>query len=76
MSAKTRHSHSFAKAVSWRMFGTLDTFIIGYLVTGKLRLAGSIVGVELLTKTLLYYLHERAWDRISWGKHKEPRRPT
>ena len=70
--AKSReaHSRSLAKAISWRATGTLDTFVISYLITGELVLAGSIAGTELLTKIVLYYGHERIWAVIPWGRGK------
>lgn len=55
------HLKSVAKAISWRVVGALDTFVVSFLVTGKLTLAGAVVGFEVLTKTALYYGHERAW---------------
>jgi uncharacterized membrane protein len=61
------HSRSFAKAVSWRAVGTIDTFIISFFVTGKVSLAGTIAAVEVVTKIMIYYLHERVWAAISWG---------
>ncbi len=66
-SGREAHSRSFVKAVSWRVTGTIDTFIISYIITGKTVVAGSIAGTELLTKILLYYFHERAWNSITWG---------
>jgi uncharacterized membrane protein len=66
-SGREAHSRSLAKAVSWRLTGTIDTFVISFIITGRVSLAGSIAGTELLTKILLYYLHERVWSRISWG---------
>lgn len=62
------HSRSLLKAMSWRLTGTLDTFVISFLVTGKPAIAGSIAATELLTKIALYYGHERVWARIPWGK--------
>lgn len=59
---------SVAKTISWRIVGTLDTVIISYLITGTLALAVSIGGVELVTKMLLYFFHERTWNNIKWGK--------
>lgn len=59
---------SLVKAVSWRATGTLDTVIISYLITGRLTLAVSIGAVELCTKTVLYYLHERVWNGIAFGR--------
>ena len=61
------HGRSLAKAVSWRITGTVDTFIISFIVTGKASIAGSIAAVELLTKIGLYYFHERIWAVIPWG---------
>ena len=55
---------SFVKSMSWRIVGTIDTMIISYFITGKLTLAISIGSVEVITKTLLYYFHERAWAHI------------
>ena len=53
---------SAAKAITWRLVGAADTFLLGFLVTGKFGAAGAIVGFELFTKSALYYGHERAWD--------------
>ncbi len=61
------HGRSLAKAISWRVTGTIDTFIISFIVTGKATIAGSIAAVELLTKIGLYYFHERIWALIHWG---------
>jgi len=62
------HHRSLIKAISWRATGSIDTFIISFLVTGKIALAGSIATVELATKILLYYFHERVWALIPWGR--------
>jgi uncharacterized membrane protein len=62
------HLRAFVKAVVWRIVGSFDTFILSLLVTGKLHYAVSIASVEALTKIALYYLHERAWKLISWGR--------
>jgi uncharacterized membrane protein len=64
------HGRSFIKAVSWRTVGTIDTFIISFFVTGKVSIAGSIASIEVVTKILIYYLHERAWAMIPWGVDK------
>ena len=65
---KDAHGRSLAKAVSWRLTGSLDTFIISFILTGRAGVAGSIAGTELVTKILLYYFHERIWILIPWGK--------
>lgn len=58
---------SLAKTLTWRLFATADTFIISALVTKNLKLSGSIVAIEMLTKMIWYLLHERAWARLSLG---------
>jgi uncharacterized membrane protein len=63
-----KHSRSIAKAVSWRVTGTIDTFIISAIVTGRLGVAGSIAATELFTKIGLYYFHERIWAAVPWGR--------
>jgi uncharacterized membrane protein len=55
---------SIIKSVSWRIVGTLDTMIISYFITGKITVAISIGSVEVITKTVLYYFHERLWAHI------------
>jgi uncharacterized membrane protein len=55
---------SVIKSVSWRIVGTLDTMIITYFITGKVTIALSIGSVEVFTKTILYYFHERLWAHI------------
>ena len=59
---------SIAKSISWRFIGTLDTIVISWIVTGTLTMAFSIGVVELVTKMVLYFFHERIWNNISWGK--------
>ena len=64
------HTRSVLKAVSWRTLGTLDTFAISWFFTGKVEIAGSIAGLEIVTKILWYYLHERVWAAIKWGRRQ------
>lgn len=56
----TRRRH-FAKAVSWRVLGTIDTTLLAWIITGSFHVGVMVGGVEILTKTLLYYVHERVW---------------
>jgi len=59
---------SLAKAISWRATGTLDTFLISWLITGELALAGGIALTEVVTKIFLFWAHERVWNKIKWGR--------
>jgi uncharacterized membrane protein len=56
-----------AKAITWRIIGTLDTIIIGWILTGNLKIGLGIGGLELFTKMFLYYLHERVWYKSNFG---------
>lgn len=65
MVARKRH---VAKALSWRAVGTVDTFLLAWLFTGSIELGAIIGGTEVITKTLLYYAHERVWyNHIKFG---------
>ena len=74
--APEAHSRSFFKAVSWRLLGSIDTFIISYFVTGKLVFAASIASVETVTKIILFYGHERIWALVPWGRADQAAAPT
>lgn len=65
-----RKRRSVVKAISWRTLGTLDTILISWVVIGNLNFAVTIGGIELFTKMALYFFHERAWNRISFGREK------
>lgn len=67
---RDKHYRSVIKAVSWRTLGTIDTMLISYFVTGNLVWAISIGSIEVLTKIVLYYFHERAWDATKFGRIK------
>jgi uncharacterized membrane protein len=62
------HTRSLAKAISWRITGTLDTMIISLVITGSIKLAAAIGFTEVATKSVLYYLHERAWLKVPYGR--------
>jgi len=55
---KLRH---ILKTVTWRIVGTIDTIILSWLITGNFTLGLKIGSVEVITKMILYYLHERVW---------------
>lgn len=65
--ANATPARSFAKTISWRALGSLDTLLLGYLFTGSAKVAGSIASAEVVTKIVLYYFHERGWAHVGWG---------
>jgi len=64
MIERKRH---LAKAITWRAVGSADTFLLGWFLTGSIKTGASLSILETLTKTVLYYLHERAWYKTRWG---------
>jgi uncharacterized membrane protein len=50
-----------AKTITWRIIGTFDTFLLSWLISGNIKFGSQIALMELVTKMVLYYLHERAW---------------
>ncbi|HEY8399728.1 MAG TPA: DUF2061 domain-containing protein [Cytophagaceae bacterium] len=62
------NARSLTKGITWRVVGTIDTIFLSYLITGQTVNAFKIGGTELITKVLLYYLHERLWALIKWGR--------
>ncbi|MBI2271196.1 MAG: DUF2061 domain-containing protein [Bacteroidetes bacterium] len=67
---KEYHFRSIIKGITWRITGTIDTILIAFILSREMGLALSIGGIEVVTKMILYYLHERAWIKIEWGRHK------
>ena len=67
-----KHTRTVIKAISWRIIATFTTMTIVFLFTKKLILSLGVGVAEVLTKVTFYYLHERIWNRISWGKEKHP----
>jgi len=59
------YKRHIAKTVSWRVIGTLDTMILSGIITGSWITGLTIGGVEVITKMVLYFLHERAWYKYS-----------
>ena len=59
---------SFIKTMSWRTLATLTTAIIVYILTAELVLAISVGSIEVIAKIFLYFFHERAWNKIKFGR--------
>jgi adenylylsulfate kinase len=65
---KESHFRSVIKAFSWRFWATVTTMLLVYIFTGTIKIALAIGGLEVVLKMLIYFLHERAWDKIRFGK--------
>jgi uncharacterized membrane protein len=68
MSMKDLPQRSLVKGISWRVIGTLDTFFLAWIFFGTIKIAVPIALTEILTKILLYFLHERIWNLFVWGR--------
>lgn len=62
------HVRSVTKGVTWRIVGTLDTILVAWFITNKPMNALTIGGFEVFTKIGLFYLHERVWGKLMWGR--------
>jgi len=62
------NKRTVAKTVSWRLTGSASTFLISFLISGNFAIAGSIALVQITANTVLYYVHERIWNKITWGQ--------
>jgi len=61
-------ARSIAKTVSWRITGSGATFAISYAILGDFAVSGTIALVQLTFNTVLYFVHERVWNWIEWGR--------
>lgn len=59
---------SLVKTISWRITGSGATFAISYAISGDFSIAGTIAAVQMAANTVLYFVHERIWNNVSWGK--------
>ena len=64
------HRRHILKTITWRIVGTLDTIVLGWLITGNFQTGLGIGAAEILTKMTLYYLHERLWYQSRFGLPK------
>lgn len=63
---------SLAKAVSYRVLGSAATALVVYIFSGNMPLSASVGGLDMVIKIVLYFLHERLWNHISFGRPKRP----
>ena len=68
MNYSETRTRAIIKAVTWRVTATTDTVIIAFFITGTIKDALSIGVLELLTKGVFYYVHERIWNKSNFGR--------
>lgn len=67
-----RHSRTITKTLTWRVIATLTTILVVYIIDKDVK-SSLVIGVSAnLIKLFLYYLHERLWNRIKFGRIKPP----
>jgi uncharacterized membrane protein len=64
---KETAGRSITKALTYRFWQSLNTFIISLIVTGKIEMAAVIVSIEVVVKIVVYFFHERIWTKVRWG---------
>jgi uncharacterized membrane protein len=64
---KYRH---IIKTISWRIIGTIDTTLLAWIIAGDPIIGLKIGGIEMITKMVLYYIHERIWHKFDFGVEK------
>ena len=64
------HKRHIVKSISWRFFGSLDTMLLAWLISGNPLIGFKIASFEVITKIILYYLHERVWYKSRFGLSK------
>ena len=67
---------SLLKTISWRVVGTIDTITISFIITGEIASALSIGSIEVVSKMILYYFHERAWAKVKRVEKRNSRSST
>jgi uncharacterized membrane protein len=63
-----KHARTIFKTLSWRIFASSTTLLLVYFFTGNVVISAGVCIVEMVVKTLIYYIHERMWDKINFGR--------
>ena len=69
--AKMSRKRHLLKTISWRVIGTIDTMLLAWLISGNPLIGLKVGGIEVITKMILYYFHERVWYKYDFGIEKE-----
>lgn len=69
---KENYRRTSTKSATWRTIASLDTFLLAWFFTGNVGTAVSIGGLEIITKLILYFIHERVWSNLTFGIVHQP----
>jgi uncharacterized membrane protein len=72
MPSQESPSRSLAKALSWRLLATVITASLAWAITGEVRVAAAIGAADTALKLVVYYVHERVWARVAFGRPASP----
>lgn len=61
------YSRTIAKTISWRVIGVVVTCVSLYIATGQVSLSLAVGVIDAIVKSVLYFMHERTWEKIEWG---------
>ncbi len=67
---------SIIKTLTWRILASIDTFLIAWIITQNPVAGATIAGIEVVTKIVFYYFHERAWSHVNFGAMSHPDSPA
>lgn len=68
MDTKTR---SIIKTISWRITGTLCTFLISWVILDDIKTSSAIAIIQLTFNSIVFYFHERLWNIVKWGQDEQ-----
>ncbi|MBU1975873.1 MAG: DUF2061 domain-containing protein [Nanoarchaeota archaeon] len=65
-----KHTRSIVKTISWRIIATATTIALVFMFTGSHELSLTVGALEVISKLIFYYAHERVWSKVNWGVQK------
>jgi uncharacterized membrane protein len=73
---KDGHPRTVSKSVTWRALITINNFMIPYLLTGSWKTAAAFLTIATVMNIVIYYTHERVWNKFAWGKKVDVTEPV
>ena len=65
-----KYKRSLAKTLTYRIISTIAIIALVFIFTKDFVISGAIGGIDLIAKLIIYFLHERIWNKVPWGKKK------